>query len=81
MTLEDRIRAYITESGGLASPPADDDRLVDHGFVPSVQMLDLVGFLEDELKITLRPVDLVPENLATIAAISGMVRDRLASRR
>jgi acyl carrier protein len=41
-------------------------------------MLDLVGFLEDELHITLRPVDLAPEKLATIAAITAMVRARLA---
>jgi len=77
MTLEDRIRAYITNSGGLAAPPGDHDRLVDRGFVPSVRMLDLVGFLEDELHITLRPVDLAPENLATISAIATMVRARL----
>jgi acyl carrier protein len=78
MTLEDQIRAYITASGGLATPPGDHDRLVDRGFVPSVRMLDLVGFLEDELRITLRSVDLVPDKLATIAAIAAMVRARLA---
>ena len=77
MTLEDRIRAYITDSGQLSVAPGDHDRLVEHGYVPSVRMLDLVGFLEDELHITLRPVDLVPEKLATIAAIAATVRDRL----
>lgn len=81
MTLEDQIRAYITDSAGLAAPPGDHDRLVDRGFVPSVRMLDLVGFLEDELHITLRPVDLVPEKLATIAAIAAMVRGRLTDPR
>lgn len=77
MTLEDQIREYITTSAGLAVAPGDRDRLVDRGFVPSVRMLDLVGFLEDELHVTLRPVDLVPEKLATIAAIAAMVRARL----
>ncbi len=77
MTLEDQIRAYIVGSAKLASTPGDHDRLIDHGYLPSVRMLDLIGFLEDELRITLRPVDLVPEKLATIAAIAATVRARL----
>lgn len=77
MTLEDRIRAYIVSSASLPSAPGDHDRLIEHGYVPSIRMLDLIGFLEDELRITLRPVDLVPEKLATIAAIAATVRARL----
>jgi acyl carrier protein len=75
-SIEDRIRAYITETGELATPPADDDALVARGFVVSVRMLDLVGFLEDEFGVTLRPIDLVPERLATIAKLAATVRAR-----
>jgi acyl carrier protein len=78
--IEDRIRDYITRSAQLAAPPRDDDGLVALGFVPSVRMLDLVGFLEDEFEIELRPVDLAPERLATIARMAEMVRARLRSR-
>jgi acyl carrier protein len=75
-SIEDRIRDYVTQSARLAAPPADDDRLVERGFLPSVRLLDLVGFLEDEFAITLRPVDLVPDKLATIARMAAMVRAR-----
>jgi acyl carrier protein len=78
--IEDRIRAYIARTAKLATPPGDDDGLVALGFVASVRMLDLVGFLEDEFGIELRPIDLVPERLATIAQMAEMVRARLRSR-
>jgi acyl carrier protein len=78
--IEDRIRDYIVRTARLSVPPHDDDGLVALGFVPSVRMLDLVGFLEDEFGIELRPVDLAPERLATIARMAEMVRARLRSR-
>jgi len=81
-TIADRIRAYITASARLATPPGDHDSLVERGFIASLRLLDLVGFLEDEFDIALRPVDLAPEKLATIAELAAMVRSRLtASRR
>jgi acyl carrier protein len=79
MTIEDQIRAYIAQTMSLEDLPADDERLVERGFVPSVRMLDLVGFLEDTFRIRLRPVDLVPEKLATIAQMAAMVRARTRS--
>jgi acyl carrier protein len=75
-----RIRDYIVRSARLAAPPGDEDGLVALGFVPSVRMLDLVGFLEDEFHIELRPVDLAPDRLATIARMTEMVQARLRSR-
>lgn len=66
---------------GLSAAPGDDDPLVERGFVASVRMLDLVGFLEDTFRIRLRPVDLVPENLATITLIADLVASRLTSKR
>ena len=75
--IEDRIREYITRTAQLASPPGDHDRLVDRGFIASVRLLDLVGFLEEEFAIRLRAVDIVPEKLSTIGQIAGVVRAKL----
>lgn len=76
-----RVRDYIVHATGLAAPPGDDERLTDRGFIPSVRMLDLVGFLEDAFAIRLRPIDLVPANLASIRQIAQVVQRRLTSRR
>ena len=76
-SIEDRVRTYIATSVALAEPPQDDDKLVDKGFIPSVRLLDLIGFLEDTFKVKLRAVDLVPEKLSTIRKIADVVRSRL----
>lgn len=78
-SIEDRLRAFIVQRVKLATPPSDDDRLIESGFLPSVRLLDLVGFLEDEFHVQLRPIDLVPEKLATIGLIAAMVRERITS--
>lgn len=78
--VEDTIRRYIVHTAQLAAPPTDTDRLVERGFVPSVRLLDLVGFLEETFGIELRAVDLVPEKLATIAQIAAIVRERITAR-
>lgn len=80
-SIEDRLRTFIVRRVKIATPPGDDDRLVESGFMPSVRLLDLVGSLEDEFGVRLRPVDLVPEKLATIRQIAAMVRERLTSSR
>jgi acyl carrier protein len=77
--IADRIRAHVARAAGLPSPPTDADRLADLGYLPSIAMLELVGFLEDAFGIELRPVDLLPEKLATVGQIAAMVRARLAA--
>jgi acyl carrier protein len=79
MMIEDTIRTYIVQSANLTFPPADTDRLVDLGFIASMRLLDLVGFLEEKFQIRLRSRDLVPEKLASINQIAIMVRTRLTA--
>ena len=78
--IKQHIRDYVVQVTGLAVAPGDDDPLVERGFVASVRMLDLVGFLEDTFRIRLRPVDLVPENLATVNLITRLVTSKRAPR-
>jgi acyl carrier protein len=79
--VKQQLRAYIQDSVGLATAPGDDDRLVEQGFIASVRLLDLVGFLEDTFAIRLRPVDLTPDKLATVAQIAQVVQQRIMSTR
>ncbi len=76
-SIEETIRGFVARTVGLTEPPGDDEPLVKRGFIPSVRLLDLVGFLEDTYGIRLRPVDLVPEKIATIGRIAAVVRARL----
>lgn len=77
ISIEDRVRQYVVESVGMQTPPSDDDALVDKGFVASIRLLDLVGFLEDTFRVRFKSVDLVPETLGTVRSIADLVRRRL----
>lgn len=76
-SIEDSLRRYIRDECGVTVAIADDDRLIERGFVASARLLDLVGFIEDELKVELRPGDVIPDNLASIGAMARMIRSRL----
>lgn len=77
-SIEDRLRRYIRDEIGTPTEIADDDKLVEKGFVASVRLLDLVGFIEEEWSVELSPRDVTPENLATIAAMARMIRAKQA---
>ncbi|MEO8874090.1 MAG: hypothetical protein ABI461_00770, partial [Polyangiaceae bacterium] len=51
LSIEDALREYFVEEMDVAPAPADDDALVDRGFVASARLLDLVGFIETEFTI------------------------------
>jgi acyl carrier protein len=76
-----KLREYIVQTARLPTIPGDDERLIDKGFIASVRLLDLIGFLEDTFSIRLRPKDVVPENLGTIAQIAQVVHGRIMSTR
>lgn len=71
-----KLGAYVAQTIGLEAAPGEDERLVERGFVASVRLLDLVGFLEDEFAVRLRPVDLTPDKLGTISQIAEIVHKR-----
>lgn len=79
--IKQQLRDYLVRSGGMARVPGDGDRLADHGFATSLRLLDLVGFVEDAFGVRLRPIDLVPDNLASIDQIARTVHGRLTSKR
>jgi acyl carrier protein len=78
-SFEDRIRDYLVNQIGIDAAPADDDLLSEAGFVASVQLLDLVDFIESDLGVLLEPIDVLPENLTTLRSIADVVRARRAA--
>ena len=58
---------------------AESESLLDAGLIDSTGILELVAFLEGEFHIRMEDVDIVPENLDSIAAIAGYVDGKLAT--
>jgi acyl carrier protein len=55
---------------------ADDESLIETGFIDSTGVLELVAFLEDTFAITVADTDIVPENLDSLAAIARYVENK-----
>ena len=77
-SIEDALREFLVNDLEVTPAPANDDALVDSGFVLSARLLELVGFIEDEFKIELKTRDVSAENMTSIATIASMIRARQA---
>ncbi len=75
-TIEAQLREYLTTSMGVVDLPDDDAALAQYGFVASAQLIELVDFIEERFGVVLRPIDVLPERLATIGTIAETVRSR-----
>ncbi len=51
----------------------DDLNLIEAGIVDSLGLLRIVAFLEEELRVSIEPEAMVPENLHSIRAILDLV--------
>ncbi len=71
----DNIRQFITSEicGGHCEPITDTDLLIDQGIIDSMGIIVLLGFLEEKFAVRIEGDELLPENFATLAAISTLV--------
>ena len=83
MTVAAKIRDYIRENFlfGSAEKIGEQDSLLDRGIIDSTGAMELVSFLETEFQIEVNDLDLVPENLDSIAAISAFVTRKLTEQK
>ena len=58
-----------------------DDRLLAEGIIDSLGVLDIVGYLESEFRISIADEDLSPENFETIARLTALVEQKLGKAR
>ncbi len=78
-SIEDSLRTYFVDLMGLTELPSNDTALAEKGYVVSAQLLELVDFIEERFGVVLRPIDVLPENLATIGTIARTIRSRLSA--
>ena len=71
----DVIRRFVTTNFYLADPDAlgDEGPLLDSGIIDSTGVLEVVAFLEQELGVHVDDVNIVPQNLDSIACIDAFV--------
>jgi acyl carrier protein len=69
------IRAFVVDNFFVTDPAAlaEEDSLVEQGIVDSTGVLELVAFLEQRFGVHVEDVDLVPDNLESIAHMAAFV--------
>jgi acyl carrier protein len=64
---------YVPEGQKLT----DEASLLDNGVIDSTGVLELIGFLQDELKVEVADDEMIPDNLDSIAKIDAFVARKL----
>ncbi len=75
--VQDAIRNFVVQNflyGDLTRPLSDDDSFLEKGIVDSTGILEMVGFLEKELGLTVRDEEIVPNNFDSIARLVRYVQ-------
>lgn len=82
MDIKDSIKNYVvTElvTGNQHADLGDTDQLIESGIIDSLGIMKLIGFLEDNLSVEIDDMELVPENFASIEAITTLVQRKLSN--
>jgi acyl carrier protein len=77
--VEDAIMDYVTGLGeGSATLVTPDSKLLESGLLDSINLVQLIQFLEERFGLTIADSELVPETFESVRAIAGFVRGRMA---
>jgi acyl carrier protein len=78
-TLEKQIRTYIAQNilfTGNEYPYTDDISFLDQGVVDSMNVLELVNFVEERYGLRVEDRDIVPDNFDSVARLAAYVRNK-----
>lgn len=78
-SLRDRIQKFILENYLFTSDRSAlglDDSLLGRGIVDSTGMLEIIMFIEEQLGVTVKDEDMIPENLDSVGRIAAFVESR-----
>lgn len=79
--VEQQVREFIEDNflfRGDSDSLTRDESLLEAGLIDSTGVLELVAFIETEFAIPVADVDIVPENLDSIATIAAYVSGKQA---
>ncbi|MDD4885743.1 MAG: acyl carrier protein [Thiomonas sp.] len=79
---QQKIRQYIDSNfllGARDTSYGDTDSLLDLHILDSTGVLELILFLEETWSIQVADIEMVPENLDSVAAIAAYVQRKLAA--
>ena len=81
--IESRIREFVATNFGFRGAIANMDGnmdLLEQGILDSTGVLEVVGFLESDLGVTVADEEMIPENLATMTRMVAFVQRKQNAR-
>lgn len=75
--VEELVRQYIAQNilfSNNGYPYADDASFLDEGIIDSMNVLELVAFVEEKFGITVQDQDIVPDNFDSVGKLAAYVR-------
>ena len=78
-SLRARIQNFILENYLFTNDPAAlgmDDSLLGRGIVDSTGMLEIIMFIEEQLGVTVKDEEMIPENLDSVGRIAAFVESK-----
>ena len=79
--IQKQIREFIVETflfGEDAEDLKDDDSFLETGLIDSTGILELIQFLEESFEIEIEDEEMIPENLDSIARVTGFVGSKVS---
>ncbi len=81
--VEPKIRAYIAENILFSKngyPHADEVSFLENGIIDSMNVLELVVFVEENFGVTVDDQEVIPENFDSVARLAEFVRKKVAAK-
>ena len=78
-TIEDLLRQHIAENilfSIKGYPYPDDASLLENGIIDSMNVMELVLFLEQKWGIKIEDTEIVPDNFDSISGLAAFVRSK-----
>jgi acyl carrier protein len=79
--IEAPLRHYIAENILFSSegyPYPDDASFLENGIIDSMNVMELVMFLEEQLGVSIEDHEIVPENFDSVARLADFARRKQA---
>ncbi len=77
--IETKIRTYIAKNilfTGNGYPYSDDTSFLNEGIIDSMNVLELVMFVEQDMGVTVGDQDIVPDNFDSVSKLAAFVRHK-----
>ena len=80
--VEEMIRKYIAQNilftgNGYTYP--DTASFLEEGIIDSMNVLELVSFVEEHWRMTVQDEDIVPDNFDSVSKLAAFVRSRVTA--